>query len=94
LTTTEPLWFPVKRPACKVNDPELFPAGIVSEPGPVRAVFVVDTTTLAPFPDVVFVSVTTQLLVLCGARLDGLQETPEISTGATRLIDTFFELLP
>jgi len=54
----------------------------------------VDTTTLAPPVAAVFVNVTVHVLALSGARLEGLQEMPEMSMGATRLIEALLELLP
>ncbi len=53
----------------------------------------VDNTTLAPPVAAVFVNVTVHVLGLFGARLVGLQEMPEMSMGATRLIEALLELL-
>jgi len=77
-----------------VKEPELVPLLIVNGVGAVSTVLTVDTTTLAPPVAVVFVSVTVHVLEPFGARLEGLQEMPEMSMGATRLIEALLELLP
>ena len=72
---------------------EVAAAETVTEVGTVRVELVFDNVTMAPPLGAAFVSVTVQLLEELGPRLLALQESVETSTGATRLMEVFAELL-
>src|SRR5688572_21824711 len=88
----EPLWLPVKEPACRVTDRELDPAAIVSGDATVRTLLTVDKTTLAPPVGAFLFNVTVQVLEAPGPRVVGLQDRLETRTGAVRLIVALAEL--
>jgi hypothetical protein len=72
---------------------ELAAAATVIDAGTVSVAFVLVRVTSAPPAGATFVSVTVQVLEAFAPRLAGLQESDDTSTGATRLIVVFAELL-
>jgi hypothetical protein len=72
---------------------ELAAAATVTDPGTVSVALVFVSVTSAPAAGATFVSVTVQVLEAFAPRLVGLQESDDTSTGATRLIVVFAELL-
>ena len=73
---------------------EVAAADTVTDAGTVRVAFVLVSATLAPPVGAVCVRVTVQVLDELGPTLVGLQDTPETTTGANRLIAAVCELLP
>ena len=69
------------------------PADTVTDAGTVSVEFVFDNVTRAPPVGAGCVSVTVQVAEEFGPRLDGLQESEDISTGATRLTVAAAEVL-
>ena len=70
------------------------PAATVTDAGTVSKVLLLASVTLAPPVGAAWLKVTVQVLAALGARLAGLQATPDTSTGASRLMVAVFELLP
>jgi hypothetical protein len=93
VAVTDPLWFTVNEPACKVNVPELDPTAIASGVGAVSTLLMVDTTTLAPPASAFLFKVTVQVLEAFCPRLVGLHESDDTRTGADRLTVVLAELL-
>ena len=72
----------------------LDPAAIVTDAGTVSTALLLASVTLDPPAGAVWVSVTVQMLTALWPRPAGVQATPEISTGAVRLMGAVCELLP
>ena len=70
------------------------PAATVTDAGTVSAALVLAKVMLEPPVGAVWVSVTVQVLTALCPRLVGLHATPEISTGARRLMVAVCELVP
>ena len=68
-------------------------AATVTDPCTESVALVLVSVTLAPPAGAPFVSVTVHVLEALGPRVVGLHARDEISTGATRLIVAFAELL-
>ena len=68
-------------------------AATVTDAGTVRVVPVLVSVTLAPPAGATLLSVTVHVLEAFGPKLVGLQASVDTSTGATRLIVAFAELL-
>ena len=73
---------------------EVAPAATVTDAGTVSEVLLLASVTVEPPVGAVWVSVTVQVLTALWPRLVGLQDTPETSTGASRLMVDVCELLP
>ena len=76
-----------------LNVPLVAAATTVIVAGTVNVEFVFVKVTLAPPAGAAFVNVTVQVLDPFGPRLVGLHANEDTSTGATRLIVAFAELL-
>src|ERR1017187_3261790 len=72
----------------------LDPAAIVTDAGTVSDALLLASVTLDPPATAAWVSVTVQLLTALCPRPAGVQATPEISTGAVRLMGAVCELPP
>ena len=70
------------------------PAATVTAAGTVSEALLLASVTLEPPAGAVCVSVTVQVLTALCPKLVGLHATPDTSTGATRPIAAFCELLP
>ena len=69
------------------------PAATVTDAGTTNAVFPLDSVTAAPPAGAALVKVTVHVLDALEPRLLGLQLSVDTSTGATRLMLVFAELL-
>ena len=70
------------------------PAATVTDAGTVSEALLLPSVTLDPPAGAVWVRVTVHVLTALCPRLVGLQDTPETSTGVSRLIVAVCELLP
>ena len=71
----------------------LVPAATANDVGTVSKTLLLASVTLDP-AGAFWLRVTVQVLTALCPRLNGLQATPETSTGATRLIVAVVELVP
>ena len=76
-----------------LNVAEVAAAATVTDAGTVRVALVFVRVTVAPPVGAGWVRVTVQVLEALGPRVVGLQASDETSTGATRLMVAFAEVL-
>jgi hypothetical protein len=77
-----------------VNVAVVAPAATVTDAGTASSVLLLASVTEVPPAGAGCASVTAQVLVALCPRLDGLQATPDTSTGVCRLIVAVWELAP
>ena len=70
------------------------PAATVTRAGTVSRALLLTSVTAEPPAGAGWVRVTVQVLTALGPRLAGVQPSVETKTGATRLIEAVWELLP
>jgi hypothetical protein len=84
----------IEAAAVALNVAVVAPEATVTDAGTVSEALPLASVTLDPPAGAVWVSVTVQVLTALWPRLDGLHDTPEIRTGATRLMVAVCELTP
>src|ERR1019366_7709911 len=80
--------------AVALNVAVVAPAVTVTDAGTVSTALLLASVTLDPPAEAAWVSVTVQVLTAPCPRPAGVQATPEISTGAVRLMGAVCELPP
>jgi hypothetical protein len=89
---TNPLWFDLNAPACRLKAAEFDPAAMFTDVGAVSWLFDAVSSTFAPPVGAFLLRDTLQLLVADGESTAGLQTSEEMTAGDTRAIVALAEL--